>query len=1121
MTGKTRLLAAYFALMLVWAPTMLVKAQSGGASIQGTVADSTGAVVPAANIVLLNNASGVTLRSITDGTGTYSFPSIPPGTYTLSVSKPGFASYKVEGFGVEVGQHATENASLNPGASASIEVTASGLTNLLDPTSNDLGTVITPQSVAQLPLNGRNYLDLGLLSGAVQQNAGASAGSVNQTGHAGVTQSINIAGNEPDYTQYVVNGLPVVASRAGNTSLNISANAIDQFEVHYGFFLPDLGPNPGIVDVVTKSGGNQIHGQVYEYVRTNQLEARNYFNINQTTGVPIPQGPFHQNQFGFDFGGPVLKDKLFYFASYEGFRQNQASIQTGYTPTAALFGGDFSTLGVNIYDPATFNPATGTRTQFTGNKIPMSRINPTSAALLAYYLPGSSLAATSGNVASTPLQILDSDQFMGRIDYNLNGKNQFFFQGNWINSPNTVPGLFPGQGQSYPLDTELVNVGWNWTLSPNKVNELRIGGIRDSVFDEGVQEPGLETKLGITGTDDVNGVPGISIANYTGFGTSTGLIGNKDNIYQIQDSFNWLLGNHQLKFGALISYLRTVQSSANANARGVFTFNDTYTAQIAPNGSGGYSTVSGTGNSFADFLLGDLTNAQSIGIPPTHVRWTNASPYFQDTWKVNSHLTANLGLGWFGTTVPNPSGPDKNLFHSFSFATGQSTFVALGQQNPEVYNMTFTNFAPRIGVSYEPPLKNTLLRAGWGIYYTTQEAVNIQYAIVSQFITINNSVANVQPNPSYVLGQNVLPPVPVGQITTAQAASITGPIQYLSANQHTPYVEQYTLDLQHTFGTAYLVDIAYIGNASHHLALNYDPIDCSSPNSNLCIDANNPYLGKYSYIQEVASIGNGNYNSLLIKFQRQFTNGISILANYNYSKALSSSQQGSNGTVNQRRFCGAGTLPSCDYGPTTFDVPQSFVISAVAQLPFGHGRAFLSHSNGVVNQIIGGWDTDVIANFQKGTPYNLTAPDNTAWTADVVRVDTRCNGRTHLANQNVRSNGHFWFDKTCYVDPSLDPINRTGPNNTLPNGARAAFGTTSFDSAYGPGINNWNIGVHKRIPIYKENVFTLRGEFFNAFNHAQFANPVSLVSSGSFGQILATQGQAPQREIQIGGTIDF
>ena len=1126
--NRKQFLSTFLSLLLLIVPLGL-RAQSGTSSIQGSVTDGSGAVIPDANVMLTNTSTGVKLDSNSDQAGSFSFPSVTPGVYSLEVKKDGFASYTISGFDVTVGQHSTQNAKLAvASASQSVVVQANGLANLLDTDSNDLGTVIGPQSVEQLPLNGRNFLQLGLLSGAAQNPTGAAAGSVAQTGHTGL--SIQIAGNEPDYTLYVVNGLQTIASRAGNSSLNLSTGSIDQFEVHYGFFLPDLGPNPGIVDVVTKSGGNSYHGELYEYVRTNQMEARNYFAITPA-GVPIPPGNYHQNQFGFDFGGPILHNKLFFFTNYEGYRQRQENFTNQETPTSAMFGGDFSALSTPIYDPATLNATTGQRTQFPGNKIPSNRITPTAAALLAYYLPGAGAVPSANNVGGNVLATTLSDQFMGRVDYSVNPNNQIFAQGNWLNSPVTAPGLFPGQGVSYPLDTELVNLGWNWTLSTSKVNELRLGVIRDSVYDEGIPVPGLENKLNITGTDDPNGVPGIafSTGGFSGFGTSTGLIGNQDDIYQISDGFNWLHGNHQIKFGFQLAYLRTVQSSANANARGVFTYNGMFTAQTklaTPGVPGSYATDTTVtaGSSFADFLLGDIVQAQSIGTPRAHFRWTTTQPYVQDTWKVTPSFTLNYGLAWYGATPPNPPGPDKNLIHGFNFTTGLSTFAALGQVNPETYPMTYSNFAPRVGFVYQPSvLKNTVLRAGWGLYYTTQQDVNQQYAIVSQVITVNNAVSNTQGNPVYQLGVNTLPAVTVGQITQAQANAITGPIQYLDPKTKSPYIYQYTLDLQHTFASKYLLDIAYLGNASHRLALNYNPIDCSAPGTELCRDSNNPFTPKYPYIQEVSSIGIGNYNALLVKFQRQFSGGLSVLANYTYSRALSASQEGSNGTINQNRQ----NLPGSDYGPSTSNVPQSLVVSAVWELPVGRGRFFGKNMNPALNYVVGGWDVDAIVTMQKGTPFTVTAPNNTAWSPGQVRANQYCSGNDRAANSNVRTNGHYWLQPLsnpknvladCYRDPSTDPVNLV--NGALPAGVRAAFGDSSFDRLTGPGLNNWDTGVHKSIPLYRETEFTLRGELFNTWNHAQFANPNSSVSAGtSFGQITATQHDA--REIQIGGTLRF
>lgn len=1109
MISRMRVFAVLLGLLLMITVQQAIRAQGISSSIQGAVVDTTGAMLPGVDIKLTNVQTGVVLKTQSDATGNFSFPSVLIGLYSLQFTKQGFADYTISQFNVRVGQRATENASLNVASAAqSVTVEAHGLANLLDTESNDLGNVIGPQSVSQLPLNGRNFLQLGLLSGATQANAGAGNASIAQTGHPGM--SINISGNEPDFTMYMVNGISTIGTRAGNTSLNLSMDAIDQFEVHYGFFMPDMGTNPGIIDVVTKGGTNQFHGNAYEYVRNNQMEARNFF-------ATTPNGPYHQNQFGGTIGGPILRNKLFFFGNYEGYRQNQSSFVSAYTPTQAMFGGDFSALTTPIYDPTTYNSTTGLRTQFPGNIIPSNRINVTSKGLLAFYLPGSAIG-TSNNVSGNPATTLNSDQVTGRIDYNLNEKNQLFAHGTWLNAPDTVPGLFPSQGTAFPLDTEFVALGWTWTLSPTKVNSLRLGMVRDSVYDQGRSVQGIQTQLNITGTGDPNGVPGIGIAGYAGFGTSTGLLGDIDNIYQIHDSFNWLKGNHQIKFGADLAYTRSVQSSANANARGVFTFNNVFTTQTKLNANGTVSQVANTGSAFADFLLGDLTSAQSIAMPKTHYRWTTFEPYIQDTWKLSKSLSANLAFAWFANTPPNP--PDqtnRNLIHGFDFKTGLETFAALGTANPQVFEMTRTNFAPRIGLTWQPGfVKNTVVRSGWGLYYTTQMDITAQYSVVSQFISVNNNVSNntSNPIPTYVMGVNAMPPVAVGAITAAQVPLITGAIQYLAANQRSPFISQWNLDIQHTFGKAYVLDVAYLGNQSHHLQKNWNPWDGSSPGVQTYDLTKNPWYPKYSYMQEVNNIGNGKYNAMLVKFQRQFTNGLSIMANYTWQKAMSDATEGSNGTLNQNKSCFR-----CDWGPTTSNVPQSLVISAVAEVPIGRGRHIGTDMNRVLDSVVGGWSVDGIVTMQKGFPFWVSAPNNTNWSPANIKADRYCNGRNELSNKNLRTNGMYWLNtgtvstvnSPCFVNPLTDPHNTSG--------STWYYGTSGFDILTGPGINNWDMGVHKNFQIHESIKFTVRGEFFNAWNHASFANPNGGVTAATFGEVTSTQKDA--RIVQVGANLSF
>ena len=523
-----------------------------------------------------------------------------------------------------------------------------------------------------------------------------------------------------------------------------------------------------------------------------------------------------------------------------------------------------------------------------------------------------------------------------------------------------------------------------------------------------------------------------------------------------------------------------------------------------------------TGSAFADFLLGDLTSAQSIAMPKTHFRWTTFEPYVEDTWKLTRSLNANLALAWYWATPPNP--PDKtnrNLIHGFDFNTGQETFAALGTANPEVYSMTLDNVAPRIGLTWQPWFaKDTVVRAGWGMYYTTQSDITAQYSVVSQYISVNNAASNAttSPNPTYVLGVNAMPPVTVGQITAAEVPTISGTIQYLAANQHSPGISQWNLDIQHTFAKAYLLDVAYIGNEAHHLVKNWDPWDGSSPGVQTYNPHGSPWP-QYSYMQEINSIGNGSYNALLVKFQRQFTHGLSILANYTWQKGLSDATEGSNGTLNQDKSCFR-----CDWGPTTSNVPQSLIVSAVGEIPVGRGRRYGRDMNRVLNGVVGGWSADAIVTMQGGNPFSVSAPNLTNWSPGNIKADRYCNGRSELNNKNLRTNGFYWLnvptDQTiaCFLNPATDYHNTSGN--------QWYYGTSGFDILYGPGIDNWDTGVHKSFPIHESMNFTIRGEFFNTWNHPHFANPNSGVTASNFGTITATNSGIG-RIAQVGANLTF
>jgi Carboxypeptidase regulatory-like domain len=1084
-----------FSVLVAFSQSM--SGQSSASVVEGMIQDGSGAVIQKCDVTLLNVETGGKFVTLTNESGVYAFPSVQPGLYSLEASKSGFESYSITNFRVTISQRLTQNIILGPGTTtATVTVDASGAASLSEPTSNELGTLIEPESVRYLPLNGRDFLQLGLLSGAAQTSGTVASDFLTlQVGHP--DRTIVIDGNEQDLTAFLINGISTGGSRLGQASLNLSVAAIDQFKIHEGFFLPSEGPNDaGVVSVVTKAGTNRFHGEVFEFIRNNAFDTRQFFD------APGSQpSPFHRNQFGGAVGGPVLKNRLFYFAHYEGRRQVLSNTAKATVPSIKMFSGDFSELNVTIFDPETYDPRTGTRQPFPGNAIPANRINPMASKLLAYYRSAANYAPE--NLVGNPAITDNYDQFGGRVDFALNAKNNLFGQFVRENSPTEDAGLFPLAGYGYPLNTKFFMAQLTSVVTQNVVNEFRLGWIRPSVFFAGNSQSGVQGKMGFTGTADTNGVPGIFLAGFNlstnpqsaSFGQNQGLIGNIDNQYQMHEGMSLLKSKHQISFGADLAYIRSVQESSNFYSRGGVWFSPIFSAQMAPNSAGQPAPVNGTGSSFADFLLGMPQTGSVTSMPRTHVRWTAFTPYVQDTWRFRPGLTLNLGLGWNISTPPNPSGSDSKYPHGFDFKTGEVKFAALGQIDPEVYKIDLNNFAPRLGISWQPSfLSATVIRVGAGIYYPSENALYELFAITAPGVAIVQSLTNnpSSPMPTYVLGQNVFPPVSQAPLTPTFAQNLSGVLFALDTNLRTPYVEQWNLAIQHSLTRNTIAEIDYIGSQSRKLPIRWNADDCSVPDSLTCDQTVRPYP-QFKYLYMAADEANASYNALVLKLQRQFTNGFSFVANYTWSKVLSNTVQGGAPVgINQRGVC-----RSCDRGLTGYNVPQRFVASGVWNLPLGKGQRFINGSSSLTNQIVGGWSLNAIATLAQGNPFTVIAASSTAMDPMTnFRANQLCNGRSSLANKNVRSNGHYWFDTACFATPAPNTFGNSGPNTIT-----------------GPGVENWDIGAAKLLTLHESMGLQFRVDAFNAFNHAQFLNPDSNMTDTNFGRITTV---GPSREIQFG-----
>lgn len=1070
-------------------------AQSSTSVVEGIVQDATGAVIQNCEVNLMNRETGARLTTRTNQEGVYAFLSVQPGVYSLEASKEGFKSYSIDNFRIAVAQRATHNILLGLGsASTTVTVDGSGSVSLSEPTSNELGTLIEPVNVRELPLNGRDFLQLGLLSGGTQTSGTTvSDFTTLQVGHP--DRTIIIAGNEQDLTGFTINGISTAGSRLGQASLNLSVAAIDQFKIHEGFFLPSAGPNDaGVVSVATKGGTNNLHGELFEFVRNTAFDTRQYFDPPKAK-----PSPFHRNQFGGAVGGPVLRNRLFFFGHYEGRRQVLSNTAKATVPSTKMFNGDFSELSTTIYDPATFDASTGKRQAFPGNVIPLGRINDMAKKLLAYYVSAPSYG--NQNLVGNPVTTDNYDQYGTRVDVNLNSKNTLFGQYVKENSPTVNAALFPLAGYGFPLSTHFFSSQLTSTLTPHLVNEFRLGFLHTLVFNAGATQADVQGKMGFTGTADPNGVPGIYLSGFNvsgatastpSFGRAQGLIGNIDNQYQMHEGVNLLKARHELSFGIDLNYVRTIQESSNFFSRGGVYFNPIYTAQLAPNSAGQLAPVTGTGSSFADFLLGMPLNGSVTSMPRTHFRWTAASPYVQDTWRVLPNLTLNLGLGWNVSTPPNAVG-NENYPHAFDFKTGKVQFAALKQISPEVYGIDLNNFAPRVGLAWQPSfLRGTTIRAGAGTYYPAENAIYELFAITAPGVAIVQSITNQSPvTPTYVLGQNVFPSMKQVTITQSFADNISGTLFNLDTKLRTTYINQWSFAIQRELTRNTIAELNYIGTQSRKLPIRWNADDCSVAGSLICDQSVRPYK-QFNYIYAAANEGTSSYNAFVAKIQRQFTDGLSFVANYTWSKALSNTEQGGAPVgLNQRGVC-----LRCDKGLTGYNVPRRLVASGVWELPIGKGKRYANEVHSAVNQVIGGWTLDAIATFSQGFPFTVLAASSTSMDPMTnYRADQLCDGRSTLKNKDVRSNGHYWFDTSCFAKPK--------PNY---------FGNSSPNIITGPGINNWDIGTGKLIDLREAMALQFRADAFNVFNHTQFLNPDSNMSDTNFGRITTV---GPSRELQL------
>jgi hypothetical protein len=980
--------------------------------------------------------------------------------------------------------------------SEKVTVSAKGA-ELLEPDTASLGQLIERRTIEDLPLNGRNYLTLAALAPGVIPQQGTSS-FVNATTKRS-ERSVYVAGQRESSTSYLFDGVELRNPWAGDTSMNISPDEIQEFRVQRNFFQAEFGNAPAIINVASKSGSNQFHGSAYELLRNEKLDARNFFS-------PGPE-PLKRNQFGFGAGGPVLRNRVFFFGNYEGMRQSVGSVQRGLYPTQRMLRGDFTTLGT-IYDPLSFSAAAGTRQPFPGNVIPADRINSVSKNFFPYIPVTDNPVVQGANLTGNPVAKSDDNQETVRIDWIITSAHSLFGRQSWQNAPIHPASLVPYGGVEVRSRANNQVLQLTSTVRPTLVNVLRLSHAYANLADAQVRvNEDIAAKIGITGLshDPIQwGVPILNWQGYSGIGSQELILADLYHNYQITDSLAWVGGNHSVKFGADVRQSRYFQVK-DSSGRGVFTFRNSWTAALDPAAG---NPVLGTGNAVADFLLGYPTEMLgAVGTSATHYRYYTLNLYAQDDWKITRELTINYGLRYEYVGPPSPE--EISHVSTFDFRTGQQVFPVLGQVRRTIVAPDRLDFAPRLGLAYNPAWGRTwVVRAGAGVYYDQSQFNEVTFGIQNPPTTLTQSyVFSGRGLPAAQFGKGVLPSVTPTLPTPDYRAPAGAVLLAVEQDGRAPREYMWNLSVQKSLGANWLVEVAYLGSHGRRLSKRYNANADAVPGVLYqAVPGAKPYPN-FSGILYTTQAGASNYNALNLRVERRFSNGFSILSAYGWAHSIDNDSGGNyaSANLNPANF-------QLDRGCSEFDIRQRSVTSFIYELPAGKGKRFLGGATGLGQALLGNWQINGIAVLRTGLNRSVTSPNISSVLFSSQRADAAgINWRSDFSLAGATIHPGQGFDGE---NRSLYWLNPKAFSQT----PALRFGTSGRNIIPGPSIWNWDVSLFKSFPVTEATALQFRAELFNAFNNTHFSPPRLDISSPAFGQLVSADSP---RIIQLSLRLKF
>lgn len=1117
-------------------------AQVDTATITGTVQDSTGAVLPNITVTATEMNTGVQTAAKTASDGHYVITPLKIGKYSISAEATGFQTETRQNIVLDVQQNQRLDFQLHVGSVSQTAEVTSGAQQLETETAT-LGDVVAAQQVEELPLNGRRYTDLASLTAGVAKvtEGPVNGGSSPTNGNAGGSFAVN--GTRGDQNDFILDGVDNVSNDNADVAILSSVDAIAEFKIQTSNYSPEFGRGGGaVINASTKSGTNNFHGELWEFLRNQAFDARGYFEQPDSR-----KAPYKQNQFGAAIGGPIKRDKAFFFADYEGTRIHSAQTDFASVPVAGESKGDFSSIlgtvssGVDalgrpvfpneIYDPSTtrnvtagqldpgcsgrtavstgtvrdgfgFNCATGL-SGLQANII-NSGLSPLGLNYAALY-PAANLPGTANNYTVNAPGRDQIDQMDARADENATSKIQLFQRFSLIKDSRFQAPVFPGLADgghfntgNRPLNSEGFVLGLTDTVSPNLVNALRVGFNRvhyiSNVPAYGQHYPpaGLQTP-GVPNNPLINGLTWFAPSGYRGLGEPlfTPTRSTSQDI-QLNDTLNWIHGKHLIKAGPQVRFdqfnlLQIGQPRGNLSFSGQFT---------SDSGAGGDAS----GNGLADMLLGLPVSATISTVTYFGNRQHSYGAFVEDNYKATSNLTLDLGLRYdYVTPLYEAHGRESN----FDYTKGILVPDGTPGYPKHLATAHKDNFAPRVGLAYTPsPSIPLVVRAGYGRFFgfyeiRTGDPLQINYNLPFFFEPTFDS-DGVTPSPvNLTTGfTGLIDP------TNATFAGVTSQ----DFNPQTPVYDQWNVDLEYQLPGQILISPAYVGTKGTHLQVLRDLNQIPTPQASFD-PTKAPYCDpigpisdgvcRFSTFTSIQNRGNSTYHAFQLKAEKRTSHGLYFLSAFTFGKAIN----------DQPEICCNSPWPQDSYnikaekGLADFDNRERWVTSVDYELPVGKGRAFLNQG-GVVDALLGGWHLGGIVTFRSGFPFSPQ-----------IDFDPSNTGSPGLQRSNQIGSGHL-----AHPTPNLWFNINDFPAPNCPNGC---FGNAGKNILEGPGEKTADLSLRKIFNITEDKNLEFRAEFFNALNHPVFQQPDPFITDGPGAAGVITDIVIPQRQIQFALKLHF